>query len=50
MTISKDNTRVLVTIPKELREELEEEAAKENRSLSNYIQTLLLNRKKETHD
>lgn len=41
MAISKDNTRVLVTMPKELREKLEKEAEKENRSLSNYIVTVL---------
>lgn len=41
MSISKDNVRFIFTMPKELKEVLEEQAKKENRSLSNYIVTIL---------
>ncbi len=37
MVISKDNTRVMITIPKDLKKKLEETAKKENRTLSNMI-------------
>lgn len=46
MAISEDNTRVLITISKEFKAELVQEAKKENRSLSNYIVHILQNRKK----
>jgi metal-responsive CopG/Arc/MetJ family transcriptional regulator len=41
MAISKENTRVLITIPKTLKKELEEIARIENRSLSNYVLNLI---------
>lgn len=39
-------TKILFTLPVELKEELLVEADKENRSLNNYILTLLLKRNK----
>lgn len=39
-------TKILFTLPVELKEELLKEAEKENRSLNNYILTLLLKRNK----
>ena len=41
MAISEENTRIQVTIPKELKEQLEKKAKSENRSVSNYIVTLI---------
>ena len=41
MAISKENTRIQVTIPKKLKEQIEEKAKLENRSVSNYIVTLI---------
>ena len=41
MAISKENTRIQVTIPKDLKKQLEEKARAENRSVSNYIVTLI---------
>jgi len=43
MSISKDNTRTLITIPKELKEQLEQLAEHENRSFNNLIITILKN-------
>jgi predicted DNA-binding protein len=40
--ISKDNKRILVTVPAEIKIQLEELAKKENRTLTNYIATVLL--------
>jgi len=39
-------TKILFTLPVDLKEELLKEADKENRSLNNYILTLLLKRSK----
>lgn len=39
--ISENNTRTLITIPKELKKELEEIAVKENRSFNNLVITIL---------
>ncbi len=47
MAISEKNTRTLITIPKKLKEQLEEEAEKENRSFNNYVITILENRNKK---
>lgn len=44
MPISDKNTKMLIVIPKELKKELEEEAKGENRSLSNYVVTILESR------
>lgn len=41
MTISKDKTRYALTIEKEVKEKLEQQAIKENRSLNNLIETIL---------
>lgn len=43
MPISKDNTRTLITISKELKAKLEEQAKKENRSMNNLIISILTN-------
>jgi predicted HicB family RNase H-like nuclease len=39
--ISKESVRTILSLPKELKQELEQRAEKENRSLNNYIVTLL---------
>ncbi|MBW8382530.1 MAG: hypothetical protein K0M69_08445, partial [Youngiibacter sp.] len=39
-------TKILFTLPVDLKEELLKEAEKENRSLNNYILTLLIKRTK----
>lgn len=39
--IGEDKTRVIVTLPKELKETLSEIAKEENRSLTNLIVTIL---------
>jgi predicted transcriptional regulator len=39
-------TKILLTIPADLKDELNKEAATVNRSLNNYIYTVLLNRQK----
>lgn len=41
MAISEENTRIQVTIHKDLKKQLEEKAKAENRSVSNYIVTLI---------
>lgn len=41
MSISKDNTRTLITLSKELKAELEQVAKDQNRSLNNLIVTIL---------
>ena len=41
MAISEENTRIQVTTPKDLKKQLEEKAKAENRSVSNYIVTLI---------
>jgi len=41
MTISKDNTRTLITIPKELKKQLEEIAKQDNRSFNNLVVKVL---------
>ncbi len=40
-TVSENNTRLTFTINKELKKRAEEQAKKENRSLSNFITTVL---------
>lgn len=40
--ISKQNTRMLITISKELKEKLGKKAVEENRSLNNLVVTILL--------
>lgn len=41
MAISKDNTRTLITIPKELKAEIEKIAKEQNRSFNNLVVTVL---------
>lgn len=41
MPISQDKTRIIVSIEKEDKKKLEEQAKKENRSLNNLIVTVL---------
>lgn len=41
MAISEKNKRVIITMPRYLHEQLTLEANKENRSISNYIVTVL---------
>lgn len=41
MTISKDNTRTNITIPKGLKKELEDIAKEQNRSFNNLVITIL---------
>lgn len=51
MAISSDKVRILVTLPLELKEKLEGVARNENRSVSNYVYTLIQRdiQKKETN-
>ena len=42
MSVSDENTRILIKMPKEVKARLEEKARLENRSLSNYILNLIL--------
>lgn len=41
MAISDKNTTMLVIIPKDLKEKLERKAKENNRSVSNYVVTLI---------
>lgn len=41
MAVAKDNDRIVVTVSKEVKEQLERLADKDNRSLSNYASTIL---------
>lgn len=43
MTISDTNTRTNITIPKDLKKQIEELARKDNRSFNNYVITVLQN-------
>ena len=43
MSISENNTRTLITLPKDLKTELEEKAKQENRSFNNFVVTILRN-------
>ncbi|MEG0667858.1 MAG: DNA-binding protein [Clostridium sp.] len=43
MAIDKDkNTRIMITIPIDIKEKLQEKAKKENRTMTNYVMTLVL--------
>ena len=50
MSISKDNTRMILTIPKELKAELEKIAQEQNRSVNNLILTIIKNSISNTKD
>ena len=41
MSISKENIRIQITLPKELKEKLEKKAKEDNRSVSNYVVKLI---------
>ena len=41
MSISKDNTRMILTIPKDLKAKLELIATEQNRSFNNLVSTVL---------
>lgn len=43
MSISNESTRILITIPKDLKLKLEEKAKESNRSVSNYVVNLIKN-------
>lgn len=47
MALKSDKTRILVNIPIELKKDLEEAAKDDNRSVSNYIMTLIEKNLKE---
>lgn len=42
MAVAETSTRILITIPKDLKAKLEEKAKEANRSVSNYIVNLIL--------
>ncbi|RWR06753.1 hypothetical protein QNH23_06490 [Siminovitchia fortis] len=42
MTISSDKTRTMLTLRKDLKEQAQERAKQENRSLNNLIETALI--------
>jgi len=48
MAVGKDKTRILLTLPQDLKEELTTEAKGDNRSLNNYILNLLISSEKRT--
>ena len=50
MPISKDNTRMILTIPKDLKAELERIAQEQNRSVNNLILTIIKNSISNTKD
>lgn len=50
MSISDKNTRTLITIPKELKLELEKIAKEQNRSFNNLIVTVLKTFADSSHD
>lgn len=50
MAVGKDKTRILLTLPHDLKEELSYEAKDDNRSLNNYILNLLLGSEKRVEN
>ncbi|MEF7664381.1 MULTISPECIES: ribbon-helix-helix domain-containing protein [Bacillus cereus group] len=42
MAISNENTRIQITLPKDIKKQLEIKANEHNRSVSNYVLTLIL--------
>ncbi|HSP47890.1 MAG TPA: DNA-binding protein [Clostridiaceae bacterium] len=47
MALKEGNTRILLTLPLDFKDQLTEESKKDNRSLNNYIVNILINRKKD---
>lgn len=41
MAVSNDKIRILVTVPRDMKVKLEDAARSENRSVSNYVYTLI---------
>ena len=41
MAVAESNTRTMITLPKELKKELDERAKSENRSFNNLVVTVL---------
>ena len=50
MSISNDNTRMILTIPKDLKAELERIAQEQNRSVNNLILTIIKSSISNTKD
>lgn len=48
--ISDKNTRIPITLPRDLKERIEQLAKKQNRSFSNLVVTLLVEYEKRTHE
>lgn len=42
MAVSKESTRILIVLPKDVKARLESKAKKSNRSMSNYVLNLIL--------
>ena len=42
MPVSDKNTRLMVTLPREIAKKVKEKAEKENRTVSNAVQTIIL--------
>lgn len=42
MAVGNDKTRIIVTVTKELKEQLEEQAKKENRTVANLLNTIAI--------
>lgn len=42
MTIGDDKTRIVITVTKKLKEQLEEQALKENRTVANLLNTIAI--------
>lgn len=42
MAVSKESTRILIVLPKEVKAKLESKAKESNRSMSNYVLNLIL--------
>jgi predicted DNA-binding protein len=47
MAVSKNNDRIMITLPKDVKAQLESMAAADNRSISNYILTIIQKHLKE---
>jgi hypothetical protein len=50
LTIPEDKTRIIITIPKSVKEIMLKYAKKDNRKLNNYISNLLINYHQELED
>lgn len=42
MTIGTDKTRIVITVTKELKQQLDKQAKKENRTVANLINTIVI--------